>query len=37
MGLLSKTGVDEIGLLRKFVDETGLDQMGVDQIGCHRI
>ena len=32
MGLLGKTGVDEIGLLRKFVDE-----MGVDEIGCYRL
>ena len=30
MGLLGKTGVDEMGLLRKFVDE-----MVVDQMGCY--
>ena len=35
MGLLDKTGVDEMGLLRKFVDEMGVDQMGVDQMGCY--
>ena len=31
MGLLGKTGVDEMGLLRKFVDEIGVDQMGCYQ------
>ena len=30
MGLLCQTGVDEMGLLRKFVDE-----MGVDEMGCY--
>ena len=32
MGLLGKTGVDEMGLLRKFVDEMGVNEMGVDQL-----
>ena len=36
MGLQGKTGVDEMGLLRKFVDEMGVDQMGVDQMGCYQ-
>ena len=35
MGLLGQTGVEEMGLLRKFVDEMGVDQMGVDQMGCY--
>ena len=30
MGLLDKRGVDKMGLLRKFVDE-----MGVNQMGCY--
>ena len=36
MGLLGKTGVDKMGLLRKFVDEIGVDEMGEDQMGCYR-
>ena len=35
MGLLGQTGVDEMGLLRKFVDQMGVDEMGVDQMGCY--
>ena len=31
MGQLCKTGVDKMGLLRKFVDQMGVDQIGVDQ------
>ena len=36
MGLLGKTGVDEMGLLHKFEDEMGVDQMGEDQMGCYQ-
>ena len=36
MGLLGKTGVDEMGLLPKFVDQIGVDQMGCYQIGCYQ-